>query len=173
MPTPTPTPHPFSPLNPLLTRTDLTTALTTGFLDPLSPRTSPHGARIKLGHTGTHYDETAAQLEGFARPLWGLASLLAGGGSYPGAERWVRGLAAGTDPRRVGEYWGETRDRDQRMVEMSPIGFALAMGGSEGALWGGLTGEERGRVAGWLGGVNVREMPDTSTFPPPRGSDFW
>ncbi|KAF8425299.1 hypothetical protein EV426DRAFT_632574 [Tirmania nivea] len=124
----------------------ISTALTTGFLDPLSPHTSPGGARIKLGHTGTHYDEVVALLEGFARPLWGLASLLSSGDTYAGTERWVRGLASGTDPSAEGEYWGQTRDRDQRMVEMSPIGFALAMAREE--LWERLGGG--GKEEDWL-----------------------
>jgi hypothetical protein len=47
-------------------------------LDALAPHTSPGGARIVLGYTGTHFDEAAAQLEGFSRPLWALASLIAG-----------------------------------------------------------------------------------------------
>ncbi|WVR06006.1 hypothetical protein IAU60_003034 [Kwoniella sp. DSM 27419] len=65
-------------------------------------------------------------LEAFARPLWGLASLLAGGGQYEGTERWIRGLASGTDPKNP-EYWGGSMDKDQRMVEMSPLSFAVAM----------------------------------------------
>ncbi len=67
--------------NPLQTRDDLAAFLKT-LLQGLGAHTSPGGARIHLGFTGTHYDDIAAQLEGFARPLWGLASLLAGGGSY-------------------------------------------------------------------------------------------
>lgn len=47
-------------------------------LDPLAAHTSPGGSRIVIGHTGTHFDEAAAQLEGFSRPLWALASLLSG-----------------------------------------------------------------------------------------------
>jgi hypothetical protein len=64
--------------------------------------------------------------EAFARPLWGLAALLAGGGEYDGADRWVNGLAAGTDPDGA-EYWGASKAKDQRMVEMSPLSFAIAI----------------------------------------------
>ena len=83
-------------------------------------------ARIHLGHTATHYDDIAAQLEGFSRPIWGLASLLAGGGEYEGHKRWVAGFASGTDPAGP-EFWGDMRNRDQRMVECSAIGFAIAV----------------------------------------------
>ncbi|KAL7271227.1 hypothetical protein RUND412_006030 [Rhizina undulata] len=150
-------PHPYS-LNPLNSRPDLHRALLS-LLDPLHPFTSPTGSLVRLGSTGTHYDELAAQLEGFSRPLWGLASLLAGGGDYPGKERWIRGFKSGTDPKSS-EYWGDVRDRDQRMVEMAPIGFALAVAGK--TFWGGLSVEEKGRVAEWLGSVNSKEMPNTN-----------
>lgn len=93
--------------NPLRTREDLKRAAIS-LLDPLEAYTSPNGARVKLGYTSTHYDDVAAQLEGFTRPLWGLSSLLAGGGDYPGHERWTRGFAAGTDPESD-EFWGYTR----------------------------------------------------------------
>ncbi|KAH0614309.1 uncharacterized protein H6S33_006195 [Morchella sextelata] len=150
-------PHPFS-TNPLKTRADLHNALES-FLNPLAHHTSPNGARIKIGSTATHYDETAAQLEGFARPLWGLASLLAGGGKYEGTERWIHGLAAGTDPES-NEYWGETRARDQRMVEMSPIGFSLAV--APGAMWEPLGKREKENVVKWLNAINDKEMPNTN-----------
>jgi hypothetical protein len=99
-------------------------------LRPLGPHTSPKGALITLGSTGTHYDLRSCQLEAFSRPLWGLVSL-AIGGSTTGCDdlfdRWRSGLAAGTDPDGD-EFWGWTKGKDQRMVEMSAIGFALATG---------------------------------------------
>lgn len=98
----------------------------TPVLDPLQPHTSPGGACIDIGSTATHYDTKAVALEAFARPLWGLTPLLMGGGTYDGTERWVRGLASGTDPTSP-EYWGASRAKDQRMVEMSPLSFAIAL----------------------------------------------
>lgn len=147
-------PHAFSK-NPMRTRHELQEALKS-LLDPLAPHTSPHGARIKIGSTATHYDETAAQLEGFARPLWGLASLLAGGGTYAGVERWVGGLAAGTDPSDPAEYWGESRAKDQRMVEMSPIGFALAVASEQ--LWDPLSAAAKEALRRWLTAINDKEV---------------
>ena len=95
-------------------------------LEPLAAHTSPGGALIDIGSTATHYDLRAVALETFARPLWGLTSLLVGGSVYDGADRWVRGLASGTDPHGE-EYWGGAKAKDQRMVEMSPLSFAIAM----------------------------------------------
>ncbi|KAA1466693.1 hypothetical protein DENSPDRAFT_890379 [Dentipellis sp. KUC8613] len=148
---------PFSS-NPLQTKDDLR-AFCTGLLDPLAAHTSPGGARIHLGYTGTHFDETAAHLEGFARPIWGLAALLAGGGECAGAERWRRGFASGTNPANE-EFWGEMRDKDQRMVECSPIGFAIAVASKE--LWDPLSAEAKGNFERWLGGMNDKEMPNTN-----------
>jgi hypothetical protein len=122
--------------NPFLTRQDVAQGLKgrkyrhqprlTPVLDPLEPHTSPGGACVDIGSTAAHYDTRAVALEAFARPLWGLASLLAGGGEYAGTERWVRGLASGTDPSGE-EYWGASKAKDQRMVEMSPLSFAIAL----------------------------------------------
>ena len=95
-------------------------------LDPLAAHTSQGGALIDIGSTATHYDLRAVALETFARPLWGLTSLLIGGEKYEGLDRWIRGLASGTDPDGP-EYWGGAKAKDQRMVEMSPLSFAIAM----------------------------------------------
>jgi hypothetical protein len=102
----------------------------TSVLRPLGPHTSAKGALITFGSTGTHYDLRACQLEAFSRPLWGLVSLAIGGSSEGCSDlfdRWRSGLAAGTDPNGD-EFWGWTKGKDQRMVEMSAIGFALASG---------------------------------------------
>ncbi|KAI5791915.1 hypothetical protein EDC01DRAFT_706673 [Geopyxis carbonaria] len=132
------------------------------YLDPLLPLFTLQNALIPLGATATHYDDTAASLEGFARPLWGLAALLAGGGSYPEAELWVQGLAAGTDPESD-EYWGEVRDKDQRMVEMCPLGWWMCLcGPGEKGFWRTLSEQQQNNVATWLGSVNERTMPDTN-----------
>lgn len=143
--------------NPLKTRTDVQEALV-ALLEPLAKFTSDGGARIKLGHTATHYDDTAAQLEGFARPLWGLASLLSGGGQYEGTDRWLQGFENGTDPDHP-EFWGWTRGKDQRMVEMSPIGYLLAVAPEQ--FWERLSPKGQQNLAKWLGEINDKEMPDS------------
>ncbi|KAJ2912957.1 hypothetical protein MD484_g7452, partial [Candolleomyces efflorescens] len=144
--------------NPLLTKSDLAQFLK-DLLDPLAAYTSPGGSRIHLGYTGTHYDDVAAQLEGFARPLWGLASLLKGGGLYEGSKRWVDGLKNGVDSGSP-EFWGYMRDKDQRMVECSPIGFFLASCPKE--TWGSYSEGERGKLEAWLNVMNEKEMPNTN-----------
>lgn len=144
--------------NPLQTKDDLAQYLT-DLLDPLEKYTSPGGSRIQLGYTGTHYDDIAAQVEGFARPLWGLAALLAGGGDYAGKQRWVDGLANGTDPENE-EFWGNMRDKDQRMVECSPIGFFLSV--AKEHTWDQLGEDSKRKLEDWLAIMNGKEMPNTN-----------
>ena len=106
-------------------RTELASQVS-DLVDPLVSRFSAGRARVRLGVNTAIHDDTAAELEAFARPLWGLAPLAAGGQAVPHAELWVRGLANGSDPAHP-EYWGEPVDHDQRIVEMAAIGFALAL----------------------------------------------
>lgn len=151
-------PHPFS-LIPLTSRSSVQTLLS-HLLTPLLPFFSPNKARVRPpGATAVRFDQTASEVEGFARPLWGLACLLAGGGDYDFKEWWIEGLKNGTD-KNSPEYWGEVRDNDQRMVEMCPVGFALAVWPG---LWEGLGEEGRKGVEEWLGGeVNGKNMPNTN-----------
>ena len=136
--------------NRLRTRDDLK-AFLEDLLNPLEPHTSPGGALIRLGNTATHYDERAAQLEGFSRPLWGLASLLAGGGYFQGTTRWVRGFASGTNPKHD-EFWGDMRNSDQRMVECAAIGYTLAV--ARESVWDPLDPDAKRSLEQWLGGMN-------------------
>lgn len=144
--------------NPLRDRADLQDAVR-ALCRPLDARSSPGGARVRLGHTGAQFDDTAAELEGFARPLWGLAPLAAGGGAYDGWDRFRRGVAAGTDPRHP-EYWGPVGDRDQRLVEMAAIGFALALVPEQ--VWTPLAVPDRRHLADWLYEVNRHAVADNN-----------
>ncbi|KAG8769630.1 hypothetical protein FRC20_004497 [Serendipita sp. 405] len=145
--------------NPLQTRDDLANGLK-AMLDPLAAFTSKGGARVDLGATATHFDTTAASLEGFSRPLWGLSSLLAGGGDYQGVDRWIRGFENGTDPTNEAEFWGMTRGKDQRMVEMAAIGFTLVV--AKEKIWDKLSESGRDNLTSWLNCINDKDMPNTN-----------
>ncbi|KIM21710.1 hypothetical protein M408DRAFT_80143 [Serendipita vermifera MAFF 305830] len=144
--------------NPLQTREDLAAALK-AMLDPLAVFTSPGGAQVHLGDTATHFDTTAAALEGFSRPLWGIASLLSGGGEYDGLDRWIRGFENGTDENGE-EFWGFARGKDQRMVEMAAIGFTLAVAREQ--IWDKMNDKGKDGLTKWLGGINDKDMPNTN-----------
>lgn len=132
--------------NSLKSRTDMQRALIDLF-DPLLPYFSQGNARVRLDAAAAHFDRAAADLEGFARPLWGLAPFGAGGGDFAHWERYAEGLANGTDPTHP-EYWGAVNGRDQRMVELAALGFALALVPEK--IWEPLGGRARDNLVAYL-----------------------
>lgn len=143
--------------NPLATRADLQVAVAE-LWRPVQQRLSPGRARARLGHTGAHFSPVAAELEGFARPLWGLVPLAAGGGRVDWAPI-VEGLTNGTDPQHP-EFWRWPGDRDQRLVEMAAIGLALAMVPEQ--VWDPLPAEARSTLIRWLSRINEVAIVDNN-----------
>lgn len=146
-------------------RDDLLLAATS-LLRPLEPYFSPENALVKLPvHAGAHFDESAAQLEGFARPIWSIAATA----THPSSEvtpeirhyidRLVAGLRNGINPEHS-EYWGAIGDWDQRMVEAEPISFALLI--SPQTFYDPLSKADRENLSKWLSGLNGRVMPENN-----------
>ncbi|KAM0425901.1 hypothetical protein ACHAPT_008839 [Fusarium lateritium] len=155
--------------NPFKTRTDSIRA-TIALLKPLINYFSPEKARIRIPiSTGTHFDESAAQLEGFARPLWAVGALLYGYDSIEDQELasqvdklvqpWLKGFVSGTDPDHP-EYWGAVHDMDQRMVEAEILAFALLA--APGKIYEPLSDRQKGNITAWLKSMNGKEMPPTN-----------
>lgn len=150
--------------NAFITRKD-TRAATLELLRACCRYQSPGGARIRLpSTTGTHFDETAAQLEGYARPLWAIGALLSGiDGTDEDvvsvSEPFARGLANGTDPAHE-EYWGPVVVRDQRMVEMEIISYALLA--SPEIFFNNQTSKARSDITSWLESIISKDMPSTN-----------
>lgn len=140
--------------NPLCTREDLQQAVRE-LVAPLDQHTSPGAAWIIPGQFAADYSTAGTGLEGFARRLWGLAPLAAGGGDFKGWARIREGLAAGTDPQHP-EYWGDPCSHDVRLVEMASLGTALALAGPQ--IWDPLSQHEKANLAGYLGFANSRKM---------------
>lgn len=134
-------------------------------LRALKPYQSASGARIRLPLvTGTHFDDIAAQLEGFARPLWAVASLIRGNSLTEVefeeiVEPYRRGLANGTNPSHP-DYWGPVVVRDQRMVEMEIISFAL-LAAPEG-LFKSQEPQAQVNIRDWLKTINEKDFPVTN-----------
>jgi hypothetical protein len=115
----------FNPLagNPHKTRDDIIAAVHTLF-NPLLPAFSAGRARVQLDSSGSTWDRAACDLEGFARPLFGLVPLAAGGSHFEHWDIYREGLKNGTNPAHP-EYWGPVTDMDQRHVEATALGYAL------------------------------------------------
>ncbi|WEX90344.1 DUF2264 domain-containing protein [Sinorhizobium garamanticum] len=138
--------------NPLATRSDMRRALVDLF-NPLLPYFSRGNARVRLDAAAGHFDRAAADLEGFARPLWGLAPFSAGGGQFAHWDRYAEGIANGTDPNHP-EFWGSVNGRDQRMVELAALGFALALVPEK--LWDPLSPRAKDNLVAYL--IHARQF---------------
>jgi len=132
--------------NPLRTRGDLQQAVR-DLVTPLLPHFSPGGARVRLGSFAAVFPMADAEFEGFARPLFGLAPLAAGGGTWDHWPLWQRGLAAGVDPDHP-EHWTFYEHTAQTMVEQAAIGFALAL--VPDRLFEPLSGRSQEQLVAWL-----------------------
>ncbi|MDZ7927405.1 MAG: DUF2264 domain-containing protein [Agrobacterium sp.] len=138
----------FNPLhgNPLRTRADVRKALDDSFA-PLLAYFSEGSARVTLSGTGYQFDRAAGDLEGFARPLWGIAPLALSGDSFAHWPLLARGIANGTDPAHP-DYWGDVRPKDQRLVELAALGFALRLAPEH--LWEPLSEVEKANLRSYL-----------------------
>lgn len=138
----------FNPLwgNPLKTRDDVRKAMSDCFA-PLLPYFSEGGARVPLGGGSAHYDQAAADLEGFARPLWGIVPFVLGGGEFAHWDLYRNGLANGTNPDHP-EYWGNLRGYSQRLVELAAVGLALRLVPEH--LWEPLSEQAKANVSAYL-----------------------
>ncbi|KQZ48002.1 hypothetical protein ASD54_20760 [Rhizobium sp. Root149] len=156
-------PHPLlraNPLhgNPLQTRQDVANALIDLF-EPLLPYFSEGGARVTLSAAGAIFDHPAADLEGFARPLWGIVPFAAGGGEFAYWDLYRCGLVNGMDPDHP-EYWGDVSDRNQRLVELAAIGFGLALVPHH--LWAPLDKRGKDIVSSYLLKARERDYVDNN-----------
>ncbi len=142
--------------NPLRTRADVERALL-DLLEPLSRRYVDGG--IKFGDSGVRYAPRVVLLEGWSRPLWGIAPLLAGGGSYPALERHREIFKRGVDPDDPA-YWGESGDYDQRLVEMAAIALSLIL--KPDLFWQPLSDRDQVNAAAWLAAIQKRDMPENN-----------
>lgn len=126
-------------------------------LNPLKPLYTAEGALLHLGNTGVTYPRRTIEMEGFSRPLWGLAPYWMGGGKAETfAEIYRRGLAAGTDPQNPA-YWGDPGDYDQLFVEMAAIGCAILE--VPRIVWDSLPEQAKRNLARWLDTINHHELP--------------
>lgn len=125
----------------------------------LQRHASPGRARLRLGPHRAFYEPVWDELQGYARPLWGMAALFQSGeGAALGEEAWVswqQGLLSGTNPAHA-EYWGQTHDYSQAFCEMAPIALSLLWAGE--IFWEPLSAGERELVVEWLDQINGHSL---------------
>ncbi|MDR2419042.1 MAG: DUF2264 domain-containing protein, partial [Treponema sp.] len=107
--------------NPSKTRADVARSLEE-LLAPLSAHAVPDG--YHLGSAAAIYPPKIARMEGWCRCLWGIAPFIAGGGTWPDSASLQETLRRGVNPDDRA-CWNGCGDRDQRLVEMAPLAFAL------------------------------------------------
>lgn len=149
--------NPFSE-NPLRSRSDVLAAVHQLF-EPLLPHFSGSGARVRLSSMSAHFDQAAAELEGFTRPLWGIVPLTVGEGAFDHWALYREGLKNGTDPDHP-DYWGDISDIDQRQVELAAIGLALRLARAE--IWDPLEDTAKRNVAAYLKSGRDREFVNSN-----------
>ena len=138
----------FNPLsnNKFQTRDDVVSACNRLF-EPLLPYFSPGKARVQLDASASTWDRAACDLEAWARPLFGIIPMVAGGDTFAHWQTYRVGLANGTNPSHP-EYWGSVDAMDQRHVEATAVGLALLMVPEH--IWVPLDAESKQYVAEWL-----------------------
>lgn len=144
--------------NKLSSRDDLKQAVL-DFYQPLKPWFSEGNTRLLLGVGATHYDQTAAEMEAFVRPLWGIVPLLAGGYEFEDSTIFVEGFINGTDPTHP-EYWGNAGRYDQRLVEIAGIAFALLL--TPEHFWEPLSETQKSNLATWVLQINEQPIPNNN-----------
>ena len=142
--------------NPMRTRKDVELAALQ-LIEPLIPFLSPGKARLHLGETGAAYDAGIAEMEGFARPLWAIVPMLAGGCKEvePIWAIWREGIANGTDPEHP-EYWGKIGSCDQRQVDMAVFGYGMAIAPQQ--FFFSLPEAAQKNLYDWLDQINRTEL---------------
>lgn len=119
-----------------------------------------NGGKVQFGAHCAWYENLSADMEAFARPLWGLVPFWAGGGEDKDFERlYAEGLADGAD-ENSGGYWGECHDRDQRFVEMASIAYGIIFAPEK--VWEPLTEEAKNNLEKWLTSINSHDVCDSN-----------
>lgn len=126
---------------------DETAAACLAYWRPLKPHFSAGKGQVHLAKTGASFKRAAVGLEGFSRPLFGLAPLCAGGRDFPEREMFIEGLTNGSDPDHP-DFWGWPGGLDQRLVESAALGFAISL--APEAFWDPLSGRAKDNLGAWL-----------------------
>lgn len=118
------------------------------------------GGKVCFAKHRAWYENVSGDMEAFARPLWGLVPLWAGGGETDEfVSLYNKGFAEGTKTNTE-NYWGECHDCDQRFVEMAAIAYGLMFAPEK--LWEPLSAEAKDNLIQWLSAINDNAVCDSN-----------
>ncbi|MTJ06632.1 MULTISPECIES: DUF2264 domain-containing protein [unclassified Anabaena] len=131
---------------------------------------SPHGALIYYPGAASSHGRKVDALEGFAR-FFPLAAvwMSSGHGNIVDINNEKidliqilhQGIVAGTDLQNT-EYWGQMKNRDQRIVEAADIALGLWI--SRNHLWTTFSPQERQQIVTWLEQVMDQKLHDNNWY---------
>lgn len=118
------------------------------------------GGKVQFAKHSAWYENVSADMEAFARPLWGLVPFWAGGGENERFEKlYMDGITNGSDENSDG-FWGECHDRDQRFVEMASIAYGIIF--TPEKVWAPLKRKAKNNLEKWLLSINDKEVCDSN-----------
>ena len=116
--------------------------------------------QVQYARHSAWYENLSADVEAFARPLWGLVPFWAGGGENETFEKlYITGITSGADKKNDG-YWGDCHDKDQRFVEMAAFAYGLIFAPEK--VWEPLTSTAKNNFEKWLYSINDKEVCDSN-----------
>ena len=89
----------------------------------------------------------------------GIAPLALSGDAFAHWPLLAKGIANGTDPAHP-DYWGDVRQKDQRLVELAALGFALRLAPQH--LWEPLSDAQKDNVRRYLLTARERNYADNN-----------
>lgn len=106
---------------------------------------------LKIGSSGTTYNEKIRQAEGFLRLLWGYSGYYHGKEIDDNFTILAQGIASGVNPDSE-SYWGDLSDVNQLMVEMAPLAvFVLLNEEKVKKIW---SLKDQENLVNWLKQIN-------------------
>ncbi|WP_125767603.1 DUF2264 domain-containing protein [Lapidilactobacillus wuchangensis] len=150
--------------NPLKTRADYEQALLT-ILAPVYHiiETEKTPGRVHLGDSGSVYEQSRRDIEGFMRTLWGVGPLCSTPERAQQHQYYYdlacQGILAGVNPESE-FYWGELHPYDQLFVEMGSLATMLTL--TKDFFWDELTATDQQHIFTWLNQINQYKIPDTN-----------
>lgn len=111
---------------------------------------------LHLGTSGAVYDQKRSDMEALVRPLWGLAPYWTREKDDELRDAYLAKLIKGTDPLDS-DYWGDTENYDQYIVEMAAISLTLLL--HKEYIWEQLSLKNQQQLVQWLKQALTKRIP--------------